>query len=110
MIDWLLDSAEPLVRYRALVELAGASARDQRVVEARRGIADGPIVRTLLNGRPDAGGPRHPYAKWGALMDLGTPADLPGAREALAPVLPWRVLAVSPKRLLGLVTATALGA
>jgi len=96
VIDWLLDSAEPLVRYRALVELAGASARDRRVAEARRGIADGPIVRTLLNGRQDAGAPRHPYAKWGgahwrltSLMDLGAPTDLAGVGEALEPVLSW---------------------
>ncbi len=97
VIGWLLDSDEPLMRYRALVELAGASADDALVVETRRRIADGPIVRTLLAGRDDAAGPRrHPYVKWTgvhwrltSLMDLGTQTDLPGAREAMEPTLFW---------------------
>lgn len=84
------------MRYRALIELARASARDRRVREARREILDGPIVRSLLKGREDAGAPRHPYSKWGgahwrltSLMDLDAPSDLPGIPEAIEPVLAW---------------------
>jgi len=97
-IDWLLDSGEPLVRYRALVELAGASAKDGRAVDARRRILDGPIVRTLLTGPADAvGSRRHPYSKWGgahwrlvSLMDLGVPPEnVPGVPEQIEPVFGW---------------------
>jgi len=91
-VDLLLSSSEPLIRYRALVDLAGARAGDPRVVEARDAIAEGSIVRTLL--KEQAG--KHPYSKWqGAhwrlvsLADLGAPADLPGMREAFEPVLRW---------------------
>jgi len=91
-VDLLLHSGEPLIRYRALVDLAGAPADDPRVVAARAAIPDGPIARALLADQPG----RHPYSKWrGAhwrlvsLMDLGVPADVPGLREAIEPVLRW---------------------
>jgi hypothetical protein len=91
-IDLLLRSGEPAIRHRALVDLAGAPADDPRVMAARKAIADGPIVRALLEDQPS----RHPYSKWrGAhwrltsLVDLGVPADLPGLREQVEPVLRW---------------------
>ena len=91
-IELLLASDEPLIRYRALLDLVGAGPHDPRVAAAREAIPDGRIVRALLEDVPG----KHPYAKWvGAhwrlvsLMDLGAPADLPGVREAVEPVLRW---------------------
>ena len=91
-VEMLLGSAEPAIRYRALVDLAGARPEDPRVVAARAAIADGPIVRALLADQPG----RHPYSKWiGAhwrlvsLADLGVPPEVPGMREAVEPVLRW---------------------
>ena len=96
-IDWLLDAEEPLVRYRTLVDLLGEDADSTRASDLRRAIPNGPIVRALLSGQEDDGGfGRHPYGKWTgghwrlvSLMDLGAPDDLPGAREAIEPVLCW---------------------
>jgi hypothetical protein len=85
-IELLLRSSEPLIRYRALVDLAAVSLHDPRVAEARAAIPEGPIVRALLTDTPD----RHPYSKWvgahwrlASLMDLGVPVDLPAVREPL---------------------------
>jgi hypothetical protein len=91
-IDALLSSDEPLIRYRALVDLVGTPEDDRRVAGARASVAEGSIVRALLTDWPG----RHPYSKWvGAhwrlvsLMDLGAPRDLPGVEEGLASVLRW---------------------
>src|SRR5437870_3216486 len=96
-VDWLLRSEEPLIRYRALVDLLAVSDGDPEVIEARRRIPEGAIVRALLSGQQSDGGfGPHPYAKWAgghwrlvSLMDLGAPADLPGARKAIEPVFRW---------------------
>ena len=91
-IDALLSSAEPVIRYRALVDLVGASADDREVTRAGDAVGDGRIVRALLTDQPGL----HPYRKWiGAhwrlvsLMDLGVPTDLERAREPLQAVLGW---------------------
>jgi hypothetical protein len=95
-VDLLLRSSEPLIRFRALVDLAGVDAADPRVRRAREAIADGPIVQALLTDTPH----RHPYSKWiGAhwrlvsLVDLGVPPDLPEIRdrldEGLDAILRW---------------------
>ena len=75
-VEMLLASREPLIRYRALVDLQGADRGDSRVREAFQGIPSGPIVRALLEDAPG----KHPYAKWTglhwrlvSLMDLGVP-------------------------------------
>jgi len=94
-ISWLLDSDEPIIRWRALIDLVGAEPDDPRAVETKREIPNGRIVRSLLAGQEDGGGfGRHYYSKWRgghwrlvSLMDLGAPPDLPGAAEALEPVL-----------------------
>jgi hypothetical protein len=96
-VDWLLNAEEPVIRYRALVDLLDIPPDDARVTDLRRSIPGGPIVGTLLSGQLDDGGfGRDPYSKWTgghwrlvSLMDLGTPADLTGAREAIEPVLRW---------------------
>ena len=93
-VEWLLRSEEPVIRYRALVDLVGASVDDRRVAAARRAIPEGPLVRALLADRLGEG--RHPYSKWAgahwrlvSLMDLGVPADLVDMRPALEPVFDW---------------------
>jgi hypothetical protein len=96
-IEWLLGAEEPVIRYRALVDLLDAPLDDPRVADARRDIPDGPIVGALLAGQSGDGGfGRHPYSKWAgghwrlvSLADLGVPADLPGARRAIEPVFDW---------------------
>lgn len=91
-VDLLLRSDEPVIRYRALVDLASVPAEDPRVTAARERIADGTIVKALLADQPG----RHPYSKWrGAhwrlvsLVDLGVPPDVSGMQEAIEPVLRW---------------------
>ncbi len=96
-VDWLLRSREPVIRYRALVDLLGVDADDRRVTDVLPGIPGGPIVSALLAGQqPDGGFGRHPYGKWTgghwrlvSLMDLGVPAGLDGARAAIEPVFRW---------------------
>jgi hypothetical protein len=96
-IAWLLRSDEPLIAHRALVDLDGADPDDGRVVAVRSRIPVGRLVGALMAGQQSDGGfGRHPYSKWTgghwrlvSLMDLGVPADLPGARAAIEPVLGW---------------------
>ena len=89
-VELLSRSSEPLIRWRALVDLADLPATDAGVRGARRAIPSGPIVRALVEPTPE----RHWYSKWrGAhwrltsLMDLGAPADLPGAAEQVEPAM-----------------------
>ena len=89
-VEFLTRSAEPLIRWRALVDLADVPAADPRVSAVREGIPSGPIVRSLVQPTPE----RNWYSKWrGAhwrltsLMDLGAPADLPGAAEQVEPAI-----------------------
>jgi hypothetical protein len=77
-IQLLVSSREPLIRYRALVDLEGVDREDARVREAFEAIPSGPVVRALLEDRPE----KHPYSKWAglhwrlvSLMDLGVPAQ-----------------------------------
>lgn len=96
-VEWLLRADEPVIRYRALVDLLGVPLGDGRVADARRAIPSGPIVSALLSGQDARGGfGRHPYSKWTgghwrlvSLMDLGAPADLDGTRAAIEPVFSW---------------------
>lgn len=89
-VELLTRSAEPLIRLRALVDLADVPAADPRVSAVREAIPSGPIVRSLVQPTPE----RNWYSKWrGAhwrltsLRDLGAPADLPGAAEQVEPAI-----------------------
>jgi hypothetical protein len=95
-VELLLRSSEPLIRYRALLDLVGVAWDDPRVTEAHAAIPEGPIVRALLTDAPG----RHPYSKWigahwrlASLMDLGLPVDIPALRDpleqALEAVMRW---------------------
>ncbi len=80
-VEKLLASAEPAVRYQALVRILGADPSSPDAANARRQVVSSPRVAALLAER-DAGGriPGRPYAKWGgahwvlvALAELGYP-------------------------------------
>src|SRR5215207_5009144 len=90
-IDMLLSSPEPVIRYRALLDLAGATPDDARVRATRQSIPSGPIVRELLTERTG----KHPYSKWvglhwrlASLTDLGVPSDTIDP-ATLDPELAW---------------------
>lgn len=90
-VGWLLQSAEPAVRYRTLTELLGRPEDDHEVAAARAGIPDGAHVRTLLAGQEaDGSFGSVPYRKWtGGHWRLVSLADLrypPGA-EKLRPAI-----------------------
>ena len=54
-LDWLLASDEPAVRYRAMTELLDRPEDDREVIEARRAIPRGPLVKALLAGLEPGG-------------------------------------------------------
>ncbi len=57
VLDWLLASDEPAVRYRAMTELLDRPEDDREVIEARRAIPRGPLVQALLAGLEPGGTP-----------------------------------------------------
>jgi hypothetical protein len=90
LVERLLASDEPSIRYRALTGLLGKTRRSAQVREAMEEVRSSDRVRTLLSKRTAAGTiPGHPYRKWygshwvlAALADLGYP---PGD-ESLIPL------------------------
>src|ERR671915_2602597 len=54
-IKWLLNSADPSVRYFTLVDLLGAPDDSLEVQEARRNIPKDPRVQALLKGQRQDG-------------------------------------------------------
>ena len=92
IVDTLLGSGEPSIRWKTRVQVLGESPTS-RVVKGLQGeIRDSPRVRTLL-ARRDAQGrlvhEPHPYAKWaGAHWILATLADIgyPRGDRSLLPV------------------------
>jgi hypothetical protein len=96
-VEWLLEADEPLIRYRALVDLLGLARDDVRVSTVWPLIPEGPLVQALLSGQEaDGTFGRDSYSKWTgghwrlvSLMDLGAPADLSSVRTAIDPVVRW---------------------
>ncbi|MBI5869093.1 MAG: hypothetical protein HZB43_12545 [candidate division Zixibacteria bacterium] len=96
-MKWLLEAGHPSVRYFTMMDLLDVPANSPEAVKARRSIANGPQVRTLLAGQlPDGGFGRRPYQKWhGAhwrlvsLVELGVPKGFPPAIAAAETVLAW---------------------
>lgn len=90
LIDRLLKSDEPSIRYRTLVEVVGVDRASQAAAQAQAAIPKSMCAQTLLSGRDAAGHiPYHPYAKWyGAHWVLGALADLgyPPGDDSLAPL------------------------
>jgi hypothetical protein len=85
MIDRLLSSAEPAVRYRALTGIRGLALHAAQVVEAREAVRRSERVARLLSLRgADGRIPGTPYAKYSGahwvlklLADLGYPPGDP---------------------------------
>ncbi len=82
--DWLVESDEPVVRYRARTWLMGRSEGHPAVRRDRAEIPQGPIVSTLLDF-PDPA--INPYRKWSglhwrlvSLADLALPVDAADVR------------------------------
>ncbi len=78
LVDELLASAEPSVRYKVLTGVLGEGPRSRAVREAQAAVKESRRVRDLLAER-DADGriPLNPYAKWrGAHWVLATLADI----------------------------------
>jgi hypothetical protein len=90
ILEKLLSSSEPSIRYKAMVGVLGRRPESAEVSALREEIRDSPRVRGLLGEREADGRiPGHPYAKWrGAHWVLATLADLgyPPGDEALAPM------------------------
>ncbi len=97
VIQWLLDSEEPAIRYFTLADLLERPGTAPEVIQARADIMEGAWVRALLAGQGSDGGfGVHPYQKWtGAhwrlvsLVELGIPAHEPRACAAADQVLQW---------------------
>lgn len=65
VIQWLLESGDPSLRYFTLTELLDQPAHSPDVLAAQKRITRGPRVRALLAGQqPDGGFGVHPYQKW----------------------------------------------
>jgi hypothetical protein len=86
VIDALLASREPSVRWRARIGVLGEDAGSAEVLETREQIRQSERVRRLLDGLAER--ERHPYSKWQgshwvlmALADIGYP---PGDHGLLA--------------------------
>lgn len=97
-IQWLLDSAEPWTRYRALRDLLGRPADDPEVLAARAALLAHPQVQSLIAqaaawpgraiGRHNDAS--HPIYALSTLADFGLTAADPGLDRAAAAVLAHR--------------------
>ncbi|MCC7354193.1 MAG: hypothetical protein IT330_10585 [Anaerolineae bacterium] len=90
IITGLLNSPEPAVRLKVLVNVLSKEPESPEVKQARQEVKASPRVGLLLSER-DADGriPYHPYAKWyGAHWVLATLADIgyPPGDESLIPL------------------------
>lgn len=90
IVDKLLDSTEPAIRFKTLTEVLGTPVDDPKVARAQRAIRRSKRVVTLLGERDEDGRiPFHPYAKWrGAhwvLVMLGE-LDYPPVDKTLIPL------------------------
>jgi hypothetical protein len=97
IIDKLLSSDEPSVRFKALVNVLGKKLESTEIKKLQKEIKSSPRVKLLLSERGKYGKiPFHPYRKWyGAHWVLATLADIgyPPGDESLIPlreqVLAW---------------------
>ncbi|MBN2207704.1 MAG: hypothetical protein JW759_00170 [Candidatus Coatesbacteria bacterium] len=91
IVDRLLRSEEPSVRYKVLVNVLGEDESAAKIKQLREKIKGCSRVKLLLSERrADGTTPYHPYQKWrGAHWILATLADLgyPSGDESLRPML-----------------------
>jgi hypothetical protein len=90
LVKQLLNSAEPSVRFKVLVNVLGRDVASAEIRQLRQEIKVSARAQQLLSERGEAGEiPFHPYAKWyGAHWVLADLADIgyPPGDEALAPL------------------------
>lgn len=90
VIQRLLKSNEPAVRYKTLVHVLGKSPYSALAIRAQREMKQtGVVPRLLTELRKDGTIPRHPYSKWrGAHWILAALADMgyPPGDKALVPL------------------------
>jgi hypothetical protein len=95
VVDWLLESPQPVVRRLALRTLADRPATDPDVAALTASLARDRWIAPLLAGRHRDGiePPTfvHPYSKWTgahwrlfALAELGVDVEVPGAADPIA--------------------------
>src|SRR5712664_2527312 len=96
-VKWLLESGDPSINYLTLTDILNRPLDSKEVLEAKKHIPNGPIVKTLLSGQQaDGGFGVHPYQKWtGAhwrlvsLVELGIPSEFKPAVRGTNLVLKW---------------------
>lgn len=90
IIDKLVKSDEPSVRFKVLVNVLGKELESVEIIRLQQEIKSCPRVRLLLSeGGKDGKIPFHPYAKWyGAHWILASLADIgyPPSDESLIPL------------------------
>ena len=90
ILDLLLNSSEPSVRFKALVNVIGIDAASPEARLLQQEVKTSPRAQTLLSERDSAGMlPYHPYSKWhGAHWVLACLADIgyPAGDESLLPL------------------------
>jgi hypothetical protein len=97
IIQKLLNSNEPSVRYKVLVNVLGEKLKSPEIRKLQEEIKSSPRVKLLLSERRKNGEiPHHPYRKWyGAHWVLATLADIgyPAGDKSMIPlkeqVLEW---------------------
>ena len=83
IIQRLLRSGEPSIRYKVLTQILGHEEDSAEIRNLQEEIRQSPRVKALLSERNAAGQiPGHPYSKWNGahwvlatLADLGYPSD-----------------------------------
>jgi len=90
IIDLLLNSDEPSIRFKVRVNVLGEDPNSTKIVQLRNEIRNSARVKKLLAERQADGTiPHHPYGKWfGAHWILATLADIgyPTGDESLLPM------------------------
>jgi hypothetical protein len=90
IIDGLLNSHEPSVRYKILVNVLGEKPESPKIRKLQEEIKSSPRVKLLLSERrKNREIPHHPYRKWyGAHWVLATLADIgyPAGDKSLIPL------------------------
>ena len=90
IIDKLLNSDEPSVRFKVLVNVLGEELESSDIKKLQDEIKSSPRVRSLLSERGKDGEiPFHPYRKWyGAHWILAILADIgyPPGDKSLVPL------------------------
>jgi hypothetical protein len=107
VIERLLHSAEPSVRWKIRVHLLGERVSSAAIQQLQQEVKNAPRVQTLLSERDEDGRiPHHPYAKWvGAhwvladLADNGYPAEDTSLRPLWEQVCEWLFGAEHQKRI-----------